>query len=144
MLPFENTTGNPDAEYLSEGITESIINTLAQLPRMRVAPRNSVFRYKDRKMEPQSIGQELNARTVLVGRILLTGDRLIVRTELIDVATNSLLWGDQFNRQRSQIFEVQDEIAAKFRRSCVSASLPATKRSCENTRPEIPTRIIST
>ena len=114
VLPFENTTGNPDAEYLSEGITESIINTLAQLPRMRVAPRNSVFRYKDRNMDPRSVGQELHARTVLVGRILLTEDRLIVRTELIDVATDSLLWGDQFNRQRSQIFEVQDEIAAEI------------------------------
>jgi eukaryotic-like serine/threonine-protein kinase len=114
VLPFENNTGNPDADYLSEGITESIINSLAQLPQVRVVPRNSVFRYKDRGMDPRSIGEELLARAVLVGRILLTGDRLIVRTELIDVAKNSLLWGDQFNRQRSQIFEVQDEIASEI------------------------------
>jgi eukaryotic-like serine/threonine-protein kinase len=128
VLPFENTTGKPDADYLSDGITESIINTLAQLPRMRVAPRDSVFRYKDRNMDPQSIGQELNARTVLVGRILLTGDRLTVRTELIDVATNSLLWGDQFNRQRSQIFEVQDEIAAEISEKLRLRLTPSDKK----------------
>jgi len=114
VLPFENKTLSPDAEYLSEGITESIINSLAQLPHVRVVPRNSVFRYKDRDMDPRLIGEELAARSVLVGRILVSGDRLMVRTELIDVAKNSLLWGDEFNRPRSQIFEVQDEIASEI------------------------------
>src|ERR1700686_41506 len=114
VLPFENNTGNPEVDYLGEGITESIINTLAQLPQVRVVPRNSVFRYKDRNMDPRSIGEELRARTVLVGRISLTDDRLIVRTELIDVAKDAILWGDQFNRQRSQIFEVQNEIASEI------------------------------
>ncbi len=128
VLPFENTTGNPDADYLSEGITESIINTLALLPKMRVAPRNSVFRYKDRNMDPRTIGQELQARAVLVGRILLTGDRLTVRSELIDVATDSLLWGDQFNRQRSQIFEVQDEIAAEISEKLRLRLTPSDKK----------------
>ncbi len=128
VLPFENTTGNSDADYLSEGITESIINTLAQLPRMRIAPRNSVFRYKNRNMDPRSIGQELQARTVLVGRILLAGDRLTVRTELIDVASDSLLWGDQFNRQRSQIFEVQDEIAAEISEKLRLRLTPSDKK----------------
>ena len=101
---------------------------LAQLPQVRVAPRNSVFRYKGRNMDPRSIGQELQARTVLVGRILLTDDRLIVRTELIDVAKNSLLWGDQFNRQRSQIFEVQDEIASEISEKLRLRLTPSDKR----------------
>ena len=128
VLPFENNTGSPDAEYLSEGITESIINSLAQLRHVRVVPRNSVFRYKDRNMDPRSIGEELGARTVLAGRILLTGDRLIVRTELIDVAKDSLLWGDQFNRQRSQIFEVQDEIASEISEKLRLRLTPSDKK----------------
>ena len=128
VLPFENKTGSPDAEYLSEGITESIISSLAQLRHMRVVPRNSVFRYKDRDMDPRSIGEELRARAVLVGRILLTGDRLIVRTELIDVTKDSLLWGDQFNRQRSQIFEVQDEIASEISEKLRLRLTPSDKK----------------
>jgi serine/threonine protein kinase/Tfp pilus assembly protein PilF len=128
VLPFENNTGSPDADYLSEGITESIINSLAQLPQVRVVPRNSVFRYKGRNMDPQSIGEELHARTVLVGRISLTGDRLVVRTELIDVAKESLLWGDQFNRQRSQIFEVQGEIANEISEKMRLRLTPSDKK----------------
>jgi eukaryotic-like serine/threonine-protein kinase len=128
VLPFENNTGSADADYLSEGITESIINSLAQLHQVRVVPRNSVFRYKDRDMHPRSIGEELHARTVLVGRISLTGDRLIVRTELIDVAKDSLLWGDQFNRQRSQIFEVQDEIANEISEKMRLRLTPSDKK----------------
>jgi eukaryotic-like serine/threonine-protein kinase len=128
VLPFENNTGNPEADYLGEGITESIINSLAQLPQVRVVPRNSVFRYKDRDMDPRSIGKELRVRTVLVGRISLTGDRLIVRTELIDVAKEALLWGDQFNRQRSQIFEVQDEIASEISEKLRLRLTPSDKK----------------
>jgi eukaryotic-like serine/threonine-protein kinase len=128
VLPFENKTGSPDAEYLIEGITESIINSLAQLPHVRVVPRNSVFRYKDRDMDPRSIGEELAARSVLVGRILVSGDRLMVRTELIDVAKNSLLWGDEFNRPRSQIFEVQDEIAIEISEKLRLRLTPSDKK----------------
>jgi serine/threonine protein kinase/Tfp pilus assembly protein PilF len=128
VLPFENKTGDPDAEYLSEGITESIINSLAQLTHVRVVPRNSVFRYKDLDMDPRSIGEELAARSVLVGRILVSGDRLMVRIELIDVAKNSLLWGDEFNRPRSQIFEVQDEIASEISENLRLRLTPSDKK----------------
>jgi len=128
VLPFENKTGGLDAEYLSEGITESIINSLAQLPHVRVVPRNSVFRYKNLDMDPRSIGEELAARSVLVGRILASGDRLMVRTELIDVAKNSLLWGDEFNRPRSQIFEVQDEIASEISEKLRIRLTPSDKK----------------
>jgi TolB-like protein/Tfp pilus assembly protein PilF len=98
-------------EYLSDGITESIINSLSQLPRLRVLPRSTMFRYKGREVDPQEVGQALNARAVITGRVRQMGDRLIVGIELVDVANDSQLWGEHYNRSLSDIFEVQEEIA---------------------------------
>jgi eukaryotic-like serine/threonine-protein kinase len=111
VLPFENETGDPETEYLSEGITETIINSLAQLPQLRVVPRSSVFHYKQRQMDARRIGQELNVRVILLGRVLSVGDRLTVHAELIDIVKDSHLWGGHFKKPRSDVFEVQEEIA---------------------------------
>jgi eukaryotic-like serine/threonine-protein kinase len=114
VLPFVNGSGDPDFEYLSDGITESLINNLSQLPAPRVTARSTVFRYKGKETDPQKIGQDLKVRAVLSGRVLQRGDTLIVRTELMDVTNGSQLWGGQYNRKASDVFAVQDELSSQI------------------------------
>jgi serine/threonine protein kinase/Flp pilus assembly protein TadD len=116
ILPLANASSDPGMEYLSEGITESIINSLSQLPKLRVIPRSTVFRYKGTEVDPQQAGRELNVRAVLTGRVLQLGDSLIVKTELIDVARASQLWGEQYRRRLTDIFALQEEIAEEISR----------------------------
>ena len=111
VLPFENAGGEPEHEYLSDGITGNLINTLATVPKLRVMAQSTVFRYKGRKIDPQAIGRELNVRAVVTGRIMHVGGSLRIGTELVDVATGSQLWGAQYNRKPDDIFVVQDEIS---------------------------------
>ncbi len=111
VLPFENAGGDPEHEYLSDGITGSLINTLATVPKLRVMAQSTVFRYKGREIDPQAIGRELNVRAVLTGKITHAGGSLRIGTELVDVATGSQLWGAQYNRKPDDIFVVQDEIS---------------------------------
>ena len=111
VLPFENTSGEREDEYLSDGITGSLINSLATVPKLRVMAQSTVFRYKGRAIDPQAIGRELNVRAVLTGRIMHLGGSLRVGTELVDVTTGSQLWGAQYNRKPDDIFVVQDEIS---------------------------------
>lgn len=114
ILPLANASADPNMEYLSDGITESIINSLSQLPKLRVVPRSIVFRYKGREIDPQQIGRELGVRAVLTGRMLQLGDALVVRAELIDVAQESQLWGEQYRRQLTDIFALQAEISQEI------------------------------
>jgi serine/threonine protein kinase/Flp pilus assembly protein TadD len=111
VLPLVNATRDPNAEYLSDGITESIINSLSKLPKLRVVPRSTVFRYKGSLADPQEIGRELGVRAVFVGRVMHHGDFLIIKTELVDVAQDSQLWGEQYRRKITNIFSLQEEIA---------------------------------
>ncbi len=111
VLPFENAGGDPDHEYLSDGITGSLINILATIPKLRVMARSTVFRYKGRKIDPQAIGRELNVRAVLTGRTMQSGGSLRIGMELVDVATGSQLWGAQYDRRPGDIFVIQDEIS---------------------------------
>jgi len=114
ILPLLNASDDSGMEYLSDGITESIINTLSQLPQLRVVPRSTVFRYKGKEVDPQQAGRELNVRAVLTGRVLHVGDSLIIKTELVDVARASQLWGEQYRRRLTDIFELQDEISKEI------------------------------
>jgi eukaryotic-like serine/threonine-protein kinase len=111
VLPFENASGDPEHEYLSDGITGSLINILATLPKLRVMAQSTVARYKGRDIDPQAIGRELNVRAVLTGRIMQRGSSLRVGTELVDVVTGSQLWGAQYDRKPDDIFAVQDDIS---------------------------------
>jgi serine/threonine protein kinase/tetratricopeptide (TPR) repeat protein len=111
VLPFENASGDPEGEYLSDGITSSLINILATVPKLRVMAQSTVFRYKGREMDPRAVGRELNVRAVLTGRMLQSGSSLRIGTELVDVATGAQLWGAQYDRKPGDIFEVQDEIS---------------------------------
>ncbi|MEK6320813.1 MAG: winged helix-turn-helix domain-containing protein [Acidobacteriota bacterium] len=114
VLPLTNVSDNPDAEYLSDGITESIINSLSKLPQLRVMARSTVFRYKGKEVDPQQVGQVLGVRAVLVGRVLQQSASLIVRTELVDVANGWQLWGEQYNRKLADILALQEEIAQEI------------------------------
>jgi eukaryotic-like serine/threonine-protein kinase len=111
VLPFVNDSNDPNAEYLSEGITESIIRSLSQLPNLKVMSRSAVFRFKGPNMDPQEVGRSLNVGAVLAGRLVKQGDRLIIKTELIDVSDGSQLWGAEYNNNLSDIFTVQDQIS---------------------------------
>ncbi len=111
VLPFANASGDPNAEYLSDGITENLINSFSQLPKLRVVPRSRVFRYKGKETDPEKVGKELNVRAVLTGRVTQRGDSLNIQAELVDVAADSQLWGRQYSRKFSEIITVQEEIA---------------------------------
>jgi serine/threonine-protein kinase len=112
VLPMENLSAEPETEYLSDGLTESIINNLSQIRRLRVMARSTVFRYKDRvSLDPQEVGRELGVRAVLVGRVLHRGDTLVVKVELVDASDGSHLWGANFNRRISDIFSIEGEIS---------------------------------
>ena len=111
ILPFVNVGADPNTEYLSDGISDSLINRLSQLPRLKVMSRNSVFRYKGRETDAQQAGNELGVRAVLTGKIIRRGDDMIVSAELVDVRDNSHLWGEQYDRKLSDLLAVQTELA---------------------------------
>jgi DNA-binding winged helix-turn-helix (wHTH) protein/tetratricopeptide (TPR) repeat protein len=111
VLPFANLSDNPNLEYLSDGITESIINSLSQLPQLKTMARSTVFRYKDQKIAPLEAGRDMRVRSVLVGRVLQSGDSLNISTELVDVMDGSQIWSEQYNRQFLNILAAQEEIS---------------------------------
>jgi serine/threonine protein kinase/tetratricopeptide (TPR) repeat protein len=114
VLPFANLGGSPDTDYLSDGITESLIDSLSQLPNLKVMSRSAVFRYKGKDADARAAGRELGVRAVLTGRITQRGDNLSVSTELMNVDDNSHLWGEQYNRKLVDALAVQNEIAAQI------------------------------
>ena len=114
VLPFVNSSADPKAEYLSDGITESIINSLSQLPALKVSARNTVFRYKGREADAREVGRELGVGAVLTGRVLQFSDRLIVKAELVGAEDGWQLWGAQFDREPSDILALQGEIAREI------------------------------
>jgi serine/threonine protein kinase/tetratricopeptide (TPR) repeat protein len=111
VLPFENATADPDSEYLSDGITEALINRLSHMSGVRVVPRSSAFRYKGRVVDPDKAGRQLKVRAVLTGKVLQRGDTLSVQVDLVDAVQHAQLWGERFMRRVSDIFAVEDEIA---------------------------------
>jgi TolB-like protein/Tfp pilus assembly protein PilF len=111
VLPLVNATQDPGVEYLSDGITESLINKLSQFPQLRVMARSLVFRHKGRDVDPQQVGREMGVHAVLTGRLIQLGDSLIIRTELTDVKDGRHVWGEQYNRDPSDLLAVQEEIS---------------------------------
>jgi TolB-like protein/Tfp pilus assembly protein PilF len=114
VLPFTNDCADPDAEYLSDGITETLINNLSQVWNLRVVARSTVFRYKGKEADPQKAGSDLHVRAVVSGRLLQRGSTLIVRAELMDVATGAQLWGGQYNRQAEDVFLLQGDLSREI------------------------------
>ena len=114
MLPFANASHDPETEYLSDGITESLINRLSHVPGLRVVPRGTAFRYRGRDADAIDVGRELQVRALLTGRVQQRGDTLTVQAELVDVGANAQLWGDRFARRLSDLLDVEGEIARQI------------------------------
>jgi serine/threonine-protein kinase len=114
VLPFENSSGDPETEYLGDGLAESAIFSLSQLPSLRVMARGTVFRYKGRIGDPAEVGRELGVEAVLSGRVLQRGDSLVVSAELIDSARGWQLWGAQYRRTSSDLLAIEREIASEI------------------------------
>jgi serine/threonine protein kinase/tetratricopeptide (TPR) repeat protein len=111
VLPFKNEAQTPDADYLSDGITDTLINRFAQLPGLRVTARSLAFRYKPGETDAREAGRKLGVQAVLTGSVLQRGDSLSIRAELMDVAAGSQLWGQQYTRRLAEILGLEDEIA---------------------------------
>jgi eukaryotic-like serine/threonine-protein kinase len=111
VLPFKNASGDPNSEYLGAGITDGLIHSLSRLPQLRVIARSSVFRYKDRDVEPQTVGRDLNVHAVITGRVERRGNRLFVDVELVDARNDRRLWGEQYDRDPADLAKLQVEIA---------------------------------
>lgn len=111
ILPFVNSSHDPQIEYLSDGITEMIINSLSQLSGLRVVPRSLVFRYKGLTTDPSTIGLALNARTILTGHVAQQGEMLSIQAELVDTVTETQLWGERFRQKISDVLALQEDIA---------------------------------
>ena len=114
VLPFTNVTADPNTEYLSDGITESLIGSLSQLPNLTVRPRSSVFRYKSKDVDPQKAASELQVGAVVTGRVTQHGDSLLISAELTDTRKNRSLWSEQYDRKLSDALTVQKEIAGEI------------------------------
>src|SRR6266568_5835967 len=114
VLPFDNQNRDPDTDYLSDGIPESISNSLSQLPNLKVMSRNSVFHYKGKDTDAQAVAKELKVQAVLMGRVTQRGGGLSISVELINAQDNSEIWGQQYNRKLADVFAVQEEIAKEI------------------------------
>jgi len=112
VLPFENKSNAADTEYLSDGLAESLIYRLSQLPNLKVSPTSSVMRFKGKEMDVRTIASELGVSAVMTGRIAERGDNLTISVELVDVRNNKLLWGEQYDRKMSDLLATQREIAS--------------------------------
>jgi TolB-like protein len=111
VMPFVNESGNAELEYLSDGMTETLIRSLSQLPHLNVKARASVFRYKGKETDAKTIGKELGVQAVLNGRVLQRGDQLVLNLELIDTQTEDVIWTDQYDRKSADLVSLQNEIA---------------------------------
>ena len=111
VLPFANTGNDPNMDYLSDGISEALINSLTELQQLRVIARSTVFRYKGKEIDPQTIGRELNVRALLMGRVRESGDNLNIQVDLVDAETGAQLWGHEYERKSSDVLSVKQAIA---------------------------------
>ncbi len=114
VLPFQNRSSEADTEYLSDGLAESLIYRLSQLSNLKVSPTSSVFRYKGKEIDPVKVGKELGVNAVLSGRMVQRGDNLTISAELVDVRSNQVLWGEQYDRKMSELLATQRDMAREI------------------------------
>lgn len=114
ILPFANGSGDPDAEYLSDGITESLISSLSQVPHLKVMAHDTVFSYKGKQVDPRQVGHDLNVEAVVTGKVIQQGKTLVIRANLISVADGSELWGAQFSQTMADIIQMQTDISKEI------------------------------
>jgi len=114
VLPFVNASSDPDTEYLSDGIAETLVGQLSEIPRLKVMARSTVSRYRGNQVDPQQVGRDLNVRAILTGRVSQRGDTLTISMELMNVRDGSELWGGRYNRKLTDILAVQEDIAREI------------------------------
>ncbi len=114
VLPFANMSNNPDAEYLSDGISEGLINRLSRLPGVKVIARTSSFRYKGKEIDPQEVAQALGVKAILTGRVTQRGENLLISVELVDARDKTQIWGEQYNRHSSDLLSMQAAISTEI------------------------------
>jgi TolB-like protein len=114
VLPFETEEKDTEIELLADGITERLINSLAQMPGVRVMARSTVYQYKNRLADPQLVGRRLNVDAVILGRIRRIRDDLMISVEMVEVSNGWQLWGEQYTRNSSDLVEVQREVFAEI------------------------------
>lgn len=114
IMPFENVSDNKDTEYLSDGITESLINSASELPHLKVIAHSSVFRYKGHPIDPHAVSRELSARAILTGSVLEHGDTLSVSAELMDSKNDRHIWGAQYNEKMASLLDIQENISSEI------------------------------
>jgi eukaryotic-like serine/threonine-protein kinase len=112
VMPFVNESGNPDIDYLSDGLTESLINSLSQIPKLSVKARSSVFTYKGKQFTPQQVAKALAVQAILNGRVSQRSDQVILNVELVNAQTGNQIWGEQYNRTMTDLLSLQSEIAS--------------------------------
>jgi TolB-like protein/Tfp pilus assembly protein PilF/predicted Ser/Thr protein kinase len=132
VLPFDNAGSDPNTEYLSEGVTENMINTLSRHPELRVIARSTAFHYKGKDVDPRQVGRDLNVRAVLMGRWVQRGDHVDVQTELVDATRGAQLWGEHYARKLSEVAAVQQEITRALDRRLGLAAEPSTTQPAAN------------
>jgi len=111
VMPFVNESGNADVEYLSDGMTETLISSLSQLPNLNVKGRSSVFRYKGKDVDTKTLGKELGVQAVLYGRVIQRGNQLTLSLELLDAVTENVIWSGKYDRKQADVVSLQSEIA---------------------------------
>ncbi len=111
MLPFANASKDPEMDYLGEGISEEITNSLSRLPNLQVMARSTVSRYKSRQDDPQGVGHDLHVDAVLTGRVVQHGSELNIETELVNAATGAQLWGERYTRSANDASLLQAAIS---------------------------------
>jgi serine/threonine protein kinase/Tfp pilus assembly protein PilF len=139
VLPFTNADGNPDAEYLSDGISESLINSLSQLPGIKVIARSSSITYKGKAVDAQEVANALGVEAILTGRVVQRGDNLLISAELVNAIDKTQVWGEQYNRKATDMLQVQSEISreiAEKLRLRLTASMRQKLAKPETTNPQ--------
>ena len=129
VLPLENRSNNADADYISDGITESVNNSLARLPNLRVVPHSVALHYKGKQMDAQKVGEELKVQSVLTGSVTPQGDGLTVSVELDDIRDGKELWGQQYNRKPADLLAVQNDIAREVSQRLGEQTTVATEQT---------------
>ena len=114
VIPFANVSGNADTDFVSDGLTESLIASLAHVPELKVKSRNSVFRYKGKEVDAQQVGKDLTVDAILTGRLVQRGDTIQVTADLTNVQDNTEIWGGHYERKASDIISLQEQIAGEI------------------------------
>jgi eukaryotic-like serine/threonine-protein kinase len=136
VLPFVNASGNPNSEYLSDGLTDSIMDSLSQLPEIKVVARSTVFLYKGKNIDPLAVGRELHVRGVVTGRLIQRGNTIVVHASLTDVKRGTQVWGQQYDRNLSDVVALQKDLSEEIS-SQLQPHLTGQERQLMNrTRPE--------